>query len=262
MFYDDDLRFWESSWENVQDTMHKDVYYLIDKIKFEYLIPQLNPNKKLKIAEVGCGSARLSCFLASCGHDLTCLDYSENALKVAKKNFKLMGYTGQFVKGDVRNLPFEDNSYDVIMSTGLLEHFQNPEIIVQEMVKKLKPEGLFYSDIVPEKFSSFRCLEYLIYYLTKNFKKEYDHFYENKMDDIQIVDMLDEANLEDITVFAAGVLPPHIPYLTYISSIAKIEFEILSKIKPSLIKLDDTKFAKYFGFYYFCYGKKPANHPI
>lgn len=67
--------------------------------------------------------------------NIICLDYSEKALTVAKRNFEVMGNSGSFVKGDVRKLPFDDDSYDVIFSTGLLEHFKKPEIIVNGMVK-------------------------------------------------------------------------------------------------------------------------------
>ncbi|MEN4006859.1 MAG: methyltransferase domain-containing protein [Methanobacteriaceae archaeon] len=78
---------WDDLWENTPDTVtYKDIFYLMDEIKLEYLLDILPaPEENIKIIEVGCGSARLSCFLASLGYDTTCLDYSENALRVAKK---------------------------------------------------------------------------------------------------------------------------------------------------------------------------------
>ncbi len=107
---------------------YKDIFYLMDEIKLEYLIDILpSPQENIKIIEVGCGSAKLSCFLASLGYDTTCLDYSENALNVAKKNYQITNNKGKFIVGDVRNLPFENNTYDVVLSTGLLEHFKDPK---------------------------------------------------------------------------------------------------------------------------------------
>jgi SAM-dependent methyltransferase len=43
--------------------------------------------------------------------------------------------------GDVSALPFEANSYDIVLSTQVLEHVQDPEKVCAEMARVLKPGG-------------------------------------------------------------------------------------------------------------------------
>lgn len=125
---------------------------LFELIKLEFL-QQIFPKPPAKTLEVGCGTAFDSLYLAKRGYQATCLDINENILKVAQENFKKEGVEGKFVQGDAEKLPFPDNHFDIIMSFGLLEHFENPQKAISEMVRVLKPGGLFFADIVPDRFS-------------------------------------------------------------------------------------------------------------
>ncbi|MBS3920889.1 MAG: class I SAM-dependent methyltransferase [Deltaproteobacteria bacterium] len=111
--------------------------------------------KALKSLEVGAGSGRLSRFLAERGYRTTCLDFSPQALKLAKKYYDAANLIGEFIEGEAGDMPFYDGEFDVVFSTGLLEHFEDPMPIIFEMVRVLRIGGLFYSDIVPKKFGSF-----------------------------------------------------------------------------------------------------------
>lgn len=255
---DKDKEVWENIWDNTEDTLnYKNVYYLMDEIKLNYLMPLLPIGSNITTLEVGCGSARLSCFLASKGYKTTCLDYSESALRVARKNYQITKNVGEFVIGDANNLPFKDNTFDIVLSTGLLEHFKNPQIVINEMVRVLKPNGIFYSDIVPKKFSTFRAHIDLIKNMNKLIKKGIkETFYEKKLNSNDIRNMLHSANLEDIEVFGAGVLLPQIPYGGHFPIIQRFEYHLLSKLKPMITIWDNTIIGEWFGFYYFAYAKK------
>jgi SAM-dependent methyltransferase len=45
---------------------------------------------------------------------------------------------------DVSALPFEDGSYDIVLSTQVLEHVRDPQRVVQEMARVLKPGGWLF----------------------------------------------------------------------------------------------------------------------
>lgn len=111
------------------------------------------PLSRLKSLEVGCGTAFVSLYFAKRGFEVTCLDSSKQILKVAKNNFRKEGVQGKYIVGDAGKLPFKDDSFDIIMSFGLLEHFSDPGPAVAEMVRVLRPGGLFFADIVPKRFS-------------------------------------------------------------------------------------------------------------
>jgi len=111
----------------------------------------LAPGKRM--LECGCGSAKVSRYMAQRGYACTMLDYSEAAINLAKTNFKALSLPGQFIIGDISRLPFTDNHFDVIYSGGVLEFFADIQAPIREMVRVLKPGGLFAANIVPNKFS-------------------------------------------------------------------------------------------------------------
>jgi SAM-dependent methyltransferase len=69
------------------------------------------------------------------------IDISEPTVRQAKTAF---GPTRRRLKGavgDVRALPFSDDSFDAIYSMGTIEHFDETERAVEEMARVLKPGG-------------------------------------------------------------------------------------------------------------------------
>ncbi len=49
-------------------------------------------------------------------------------------------------------LPFDDNSFDLIYSTNVLEHVQDPKLVLEESIRVLKPGG-FLQFVIPNYFS-------------------------------------------------------------------------------------------------------------
>ena len=247
-------KFWDDRYKKKSGdtTAIKDIRSLIDEMILEYLLSYL-PKHGTTI-EVGCGAARLSCSLAALGYNTTCLDYSKDALRLAKNNYALTNNKGTFIIGNAKDIDFEDNSFDVVLSTGLLEHFTEPEVIVNEMVRILKPGGVFYSDIVPKKFSLLRSLDFL-----RNNEEEENQFYEKVMSKRYIINMLRDAKLEDIFVFPADVFPPPAPILERNPNIKKGIMRTLYKLKPLFKRMDNTILAEILGFYYFTVAKKPKD---
>ncbi|WP_346331071.1 class I SAM-dependent methyltransferase [Prosthecobacter sp. SYSU 5D2] len=45
---------------------------------------------------------------------------------------------------DVSNLPMADNTYDIVLSTQVLEHVMDPQSVVEEMARVLKPGGALF----------------------------------------------------------------------------------------------------------------------
>ncbi len=51
------------------------------------------------------------------------------------------------VKGDAHNLPFDDNSFDIVWSDAVLEHVYDPWKVVQEIKRVLKPNGFYIGSV-------------------------------------------------------------------------------------------------------------------
>ena len=98
---------------------------------------------QLRILEVGCGSGKISARLASMGAEVHLLDYSEKALKVAKERFDHLTLKGAFKLGDMMRLPFEPDSFDLVWSSGVLEHYlaDDQEKAIREMARVCRNNG-------------------------------------------------------------------------------------------------------------------------
>ncbi len=113
----------------------------------------LGKNHNPKILEVGCGSAVTFQYLGKTipGAKLTGLDYSPEALKIAKRQ----NPNARFFEGDARKLPFRRGEFDLVYSLGLIEHFPRQEAlkIMKEHVRVTKSGGTVFV-VVPEKYSA------------------------------------------------------------------------------------------------------------
>lgn len=112
-------------------------------------------NKDSTILELGCGRASLTISLASEIQRLVGVDISETALDQAQKYAKQrnLGNT-EFYIDDCTRMKTEER-FDVVWSQGLMEHFENPEIVAQEHFRMLKPGGVALISI-PYRYSYHR----------------------------------------------------------------------------------------------------------
>ena len=252
-------RFWDAYWVDQGVTVTaKTMTQILDRIKLGYLRCILPTSGRC--LEVGAGSGRLSCWLAQGGYRTICMDFSPNALKAAQLNYDSATVTGGFLAGDGFALPVQDQSLDIVLSTGLLEHFSDPTPIIREMVRVLKPGGLFYSDIVPKKFSLFRSLDWLgsLKRTLVGSQKGQEGYYERAFTSAQIRTLLRDAGLTDITVFPAGVVPPYLPLLYRSEHLRDLQVSWVEKTQRLWRGFDRTWVAEWLGFYYFAWGIKPS----
>jgi 2-polyprenyl-3-methyl-5-hydroxy-6-metoxy-1,4-benzoquinol methylase len=94
-----------------------------------------------KVLDLGCGSGVLSVVLAKNGAKVTAADLTENATKMTQRNAKLQKLNINVVRTDAENLAFADNSFDYVLSWGVLHHTENTERAFAEVSRALKPNG-------------------------------------------------------------------------------------------------------------------------
>jgi SAM-dependent methyltransferase len=249
-------QFWDTYWGDRQATLAaRTMTRVLDRIKWEYLSAILPASGST--LEVGAGSARLSCLLAMAGYRTVCLDSSHEALRSARANYVSICAEGRLVTGDGVALPMRDGTFDIVLSTGLLEHFNDPSPIVREMVRVLKPGGLFYSDIVPQKFSLFRSLDWIGDLKRAVSGERIEKMYERSFTQREILELLAAEGLANVRVFPAGVVPPYVPLLSRIQPFREWEVRLVERTRLFWKQFDGTRLADWLGFYYFVWAVKP-----
>jgi len=99
--------------------------------------------KGLSLLEVGFGQGTDLVQFANSGAKCSGIDYTPTHFDLAKLNFKLRGLEADLRLGDAANMPFEDNSFDRVYSTGVLHHTPDIEKCIDEVYRVLKPGGTF-----------------------------------------------------------------------------------------------------------------------
>ena len=93
------------------------------------------------VLDVGCGAGVDLARFAKGGADVTGVDLTESAIALARTNFEQQGLTGRFEVADGEHLPFPDNSFDLVFAHGVVQYTANPQQLVNECHRVLKPGG-------------------------------------------------------------------------------------------------------------------------
>jgi ubiquinone/menaquinone biosynthesis C-methylase UbiE len=98
--------------------------------------------KDTKILDIGCQFGDISLPLASDAEYIVGLDMSMRSISIAKDNAGLLNIgNASFVVAEVGTLPFESNSFDVILFLEVIEHLYNADLSLSEIHRVLKPDG-------------------------------------------------------------------------------------------------------------------------
>ena len=112
-----------------------DVYKEIADLVIKHL-------KSGKILEIGPGPGYLSIEIAKLGDfQIIGLDISETMVEIAKRNAQEAGVEVKFQLGNATNMPFEDNTFDFVVSSGSLHHWKEPVRVFNETYRILRING-------------------------------------------------------------------------------------------------------------------------
>ena len=120
-------------------------------IRFDEL--ELQPGKR--VLDVGAGFGRHVFECARQGADVVALDYAADEVVETRDTLDAMVDSGDIpagrlvgvLRGDGRKLPFPDHSFDVVITSEVLEHIQDDVAAISEMVRVLRPGGRFAATV-------------------------------------------------------------------------------------------------------------------
>lgn len=119
----------------------------LNSFERKQLFPALPNIKGKKVLDVGAGTGRLTLELYKLGAEVTALDVSEKMLQELKKKNKNI----ETVVGDAENLPFPDNTFDMVTAAFLIVHLKDPIRFFDEAYRVLKNDGFFLVTNINQK---------------------------------------------------------------------------------------------------------------
>lgn len=125
---------------------NKEFFVEVDKFRFQnepYVLPLIESfaGNGQNVLEIGCGLGADSRYISKLGSKITSLDLSFDNVALTLKGMHLLELKGQGVCSDAENLPFKDNSFDIVYSFGVLHHTPDTKRAIDEVCRVLKPGG-------------------------------------------------------------------------------------------------------------------------
>jgi SAM-dependent methyltransferase len=93
------------------------------------------------VLDVGCGAGVDLARFAKGGAEVTGVDVSQSAIDLARTNFEQQQLRGRFELANGEQLPFADNTFDLVFAHGVVQYTAQPQRLVDECRRVLKPGG-------------------------------------------------------------------------------------------------------------------------
>jgi ubiquinone/menaquinone biosynthesis C-methylase UbiE len=117
----------------------------------DWILKDIPLKKEFNVLDVAAGTAIMSRAIAPFVSRVVAIDISKDMLEQGRIQTKSVNLKNiDFVEGAVEDLPFDDNSFDLVISRFAFHHFVQPEIVISEMKRVCKKNGLVVIvDITP-----------------------------------------------------------------------------------------------------------------
>ena len=94
-----------------------------------------------RLLDVGCGTGNAALLAVQAGAEVVGVDPASRLIGVARERASAEGVDVDFVVGDAESLPFEDASFDVVLSVFGVIFTDDPELAIGEVLRVLRPGG-------------------------------------------------------------------------------------------------------------------------
>jgi SAM-dependent methyltransferase len=108
----------------------------------EEFVRGLNLQPGMRVLDVACGTGNLALPAARLGAVVTGVDIAPNLIEQARENAKREGLTVQFDEGDAENLPYDDASFDAVITMFGAMFTPRPDVTAAELKRVVRPGGI------------------------------------------------------------------------------------------------------------------------
>ena len=134
-------------------------YFAFEKeqgiLLIKYLKSKKVPLSQKRLLDLGCGLG---------GYPIAFQEEGAQVVGVDLERGRIPGFHGK-VTADALTVPFSEGSFDLVICASLIEHVSQPEVLIQEALRVLRPGGFlflsyppFYSPVGGHQFAPFHLL--------------------------------------------------------------------------------------------------------
>ncbi|MFA6073775.1 MAG: class I SAM-dependent methyltransferase [Candidatus Woesearchaeota archaeon] len=114
------------------------IKYLV-KTYFSNLNQLILETNAKTVLDIGCGQGEITNYISTLnGYDVTGIDISAEKINFCSKTYNFKAITGNGY-----SLPFENNSFDLVIATEVLEHQEHPHLFLDEAKRVMKKQSIF-----------------------------------------------------------------------------------------------------------------------
>ena len=107
-----------------------------------HLVNSINVQPGEEVLDIACGNGNTAITAGRIGANVTGIDITQELLELAAEEAKIAQVDGiSWREGDAQNLPFEDESFDVVLSTFGHMFAPQPDLVAKEMIRVTKKGG-------------------------------------------------------------------------------------------------------------------------
>jgi 2-polyprenyl-3-methyl-5-hydroxy-6-metoxy-1,4-benzoquinol methylase len=97
----------------------------------------------MHVLEIGCAPGKQLAYIGkNLGATISGVDYSQSGIALSHKLFDTLGLKADLRCEDIFQTTFPSDSFDLVYSLGVIEHFEDPMPIVRKHMHLLKPNGV------------------------------------------------------------------------------------------------------------------------
>jgi ubiquinone/menaquinone biosynthesis C-methylase UbiE len=203
---------WNAVWSEA--TRNKDIFAQLNtrltQETFRAISNFVSPDDRA-ILDAGCGAGRFSVLLArqNPAAQVHGIDVSTPALAAARELAKASGCTNvEFSEGSIVQLPYPDDSFDLVFSEGVVCLFQDgadpsPSRAMTELIRVVRPGGRIMVAV-----PNWNCVPHTVYKWTLNVQgRQYEYGYEKSFTPRSLRRLFHDTGLRDVKW--AGYFPAY-----------------------------------------------------
>lgn len=207
------------------------LYLKVTSLLSKFINKYQERDKQYSFIELGCGASSFLPYIAKKYKNLQLfgLDKSPMGCKLAVKGVNDWNSSANIVCGDILKCPLRSEKFDIVFSFGLIEHFDNPNRVLEKHVDLLKPGGLLIC-IVPNVCGLQGKIFNLKIWRPKKLPSKYLKGWVGGMKFISVSDLktwLTNVGLNDIKVAPIGGIYPFLMLESYHSDIQSLSIKLI-----------------------------------